>query len=85
VILSSDELPDGGIGDILQQSGGDPSAVPVVVFSRLADWKYYFQVVREGAFDCVAYPPVRGEVERVVLNALSSARREKTKQRAAAG
>jgi DNA-binding NtrC family response regulator len=83
VVLSSDELPDGEIGDILRDGVGDRA--PVVVFSRLADWKYYLKVVHEGAFDCVLYPPVRGEIERVVLNALKNTRDEKAKQKAAAG
>jgi DNA-binding NtrC family response regulator len=85
VVLSSDELPDGKISDILERTTGGPNAVLVVVFSRLADWKYYLKVVRDGAFDCLAYPPERGELERVVRNAVNSARRQEAKAKAAAG
>jgi DNA-binding NtrC family response regulator len=84
VILSSDELPDGDIGDVLVKTGGYPTAVPVVVFSRLADWKYYLKVVRDGAFDCLVYPPERHEFERVVRSAVGTERQE-AKHLAAAG
>ena len=71
VILSSEELPDGGFCDILRLSRADASRVPVIVFSRLADWDAYLHIVRAGAFDYVRYPPAHGEIERVVWNALS--------------
>lgn len=49
-------------------------------FFRLADWERYLNVLRSGAFDYVLYPPIREEIERVVLNALSCGRVERTKQ-----
>ena len=78
VILSSEELPDGSFCDILRLSRAD-SRIPVIVFSRLADWDAYLNVVRTGAFDYVRYPPSQGEIERVVWNALSFVPREEPK------
>jgi DNA-binding NtrC family response regulator len=71
VILSSDELPDGGFSDVLRLSKNHRHRIPVIVFSRLADWEGYLNYVRAGAFDYVLYPPVYGEIERAVGNALS--------------
>ena len=84
VILCSDELPDGCFRDILRQTARRLNRVPVVVFSRLADWERYLLVLRSSAFDYVLYPPSRGEIERVVLNALNCGRLEKAKRVASA-
>ena len=65
VILCSKELPDGGFSDILRQTARTLNRVPVIVFSRLADWERYLNVLRAGAFDYVLYPPIREEIERV--------------------
>ena len=84
LILCSDDMPDGGFGDIVGQTTRTPNRVPVVVVSRLADWERYFNVLRTGAFDLVLYPPIRGELDRVVANALSYGRRERAQQVSAA-
>jgi DNA-binding NtrC family response regulator len=84
IVLCSDELPDGSFRDILRHTAMALDRVPVVVFSRLADWERYLIVLRSSAFDYVLYPPSRGEIERVVLNALSCGRLEKAKRAASA-
>ena len=84
VILCSDELPDGTFRDILRHTARTLNKVPVVVFSRLADWERYLIVLRSSAFDYVLYPPSRGEIERVVWNALSCIRLERGKRVASA-
>lgn len=71
LILCSEELPDGGFRDVLRQAGRISGKVPVIVFSRLADWDRYLNVMQCGAFDYVLYPSPQGEIERVVQNALS--------------
>ncbi len=71
LILCSEELPDGGFRDVLRQAARALNKVPVIVFSRLADWERYLNILRTGAFDYVLYPSVRGEIERIVRNALS--------------
>ena len=80
VIVCSDELPDGGFRDIVRRTARTPNKVPVVVFSRFANWERYLSVLRSGAFDYVLYPPMRGEIERVVRNALRGAWLESAKQ-----
>lgn len=84
IILCSDELPDGSFKDILRHAARTVSKVPVIVFSRLGDWERYLVVLRSSAFDYVLYPPSRGEIERVVSNALSCVRLERAKRVASA-
>ena len=43
--------------------------VPVIVVSRTGDWPEYLTAIRSGAFDYVAYPPVPGELQRIIRNA----------------
>src|ERR1700758_4946547 len=45
VILSPEQWPDGGFGDILRLSKKDVRSVPVIVFSPFADWKGYLKIV----------------------------------------
>ena len=80
VILCSEKLPDGGFRDVLRQTTRGLNRVPVVVFSRLADWERYLNVLKDGAFDCVLYPSSSGEIERVVRNALDCGRPEKAEK-----
>jgi len=43
--------------------------VPVIVVSRTGDWPEYLTAIRNGVFDSVAYPPVPGELQRIMRNA----------------
>jgi DNA-binding NtrC family response regulator len=43
--------------------------VPVIFVSRTGDWPEYLAAIRSGAFDYVAYPPIPGELQRVIRNA----------------
>jgi len=71
VVVCAEELPDGDFHDVVRLSRGLTGKVPVVVFSHLADWNRYLKIMGAGAFDYVLYPSIRGELERVVRNALS--------------
>jgi DNA-binding NtrC family response regulator len=70
-IVCSQKLPDGSFVDIVALNKGVVHKVPVIVFSPFADWAEYLKIVGAGAFDYIRYPPTRGEIERVVRNALS--------------
>jgi DNA-binding NtrC family response regulator len=70
LIFCSDELPGGGIDVLIRQTSQPPPRVPVVVVSRFDDWRRYLYFLQAGAFDCVLYPPRRGEIERIVRNLL---------------
>lgn len=65
-----DELPDGSVGQLLEEIEKTGSRVPVVVISRLENWDEYLRAMRLGAFDYISTPIRRAEVERVVTKAL---------------
>lgn len=70
LVFCTPELSDGKFQDVLRvvkESGRD---VPVIVASRSADTAQYLEAMRSGAFDYVATPCQRSEVEHVVHNAL---------------
>jgi len=83
VIICAENLPDGGIADVLHISRNCGAMTPVIVFSPFAGWDRYLEILRAGAFDYLLYPPANGEVQRVVLNALAHDFLERAK--AAAG
>jgi len=43
--------------------------VPVIFVSCTGDWPEYLAAIRSGAFDDVAYPPIPGELQRIIRNA----------------
>jgi DNA-binding NtrC family response regulator len=67
VVLCSDNLTDGKYPDVITAA----KPVPVVVFSRLADWGPYLEALHAGAFDYIACPPDAREMERVMTSALN--------------
>jgi DNA-binding NtrC family response regulator len=56
LILCEDVLPDGDFRDVLRVLTAAARKIPVVVFSRFADWDAYLRAVRLGAYDCMRYP-----------------------------
>lgn len=72
VVVADEWLPDGGYVDIAKWIAGLSTSIPLVVVSRIGDWPEYLRAVGAGAFDYVAYPPIRGELQRVIRNALRS-------------
>jgi DNA-binding NtrC family response regulator len=67
IVLCSDSLADGKYADVITAA----KPVPVVVFSRQADWGPYVAALDAGAFDYVACPPNTGEMDRIVTSALN--------------
>lgn len=70
MILCEETIAGGSYRDILQRVGGFAARIPVVVFSRIADWDRYLEAMRAGAFDYVADPCSAVEIESVVKRAL---------------
>ena len=66
IVLCSDSLADGKYVDVITAA----RPVPVVVFSRLADWGPYVAALDAGAFDYVSCPPDTHELDRIVASAL---------------
>lgn len=71
LVLSSDTLPDGEVRSVIGVAG----AIPVVAFSRRAEWDAYLEALYQGAFDYIACPPDSAETERILTLALSEPRR----------
>lgn len=70
LVFCSDQMPGDEFGDLIRQPGRRSDKVPVVVFSRLDDWRRYLDFLHLGAFDYVLLPLSQGEIERVVRNTL---------------
>jgi DNA-binding NtrC family response regulator len=72
VLVCEEVLLDGNYKEVLHLSRS-VGHIPVVVFSRLADWDQYLEAIRLGAFDCLRYPFRTGELRWVISRALQSA------------
>jgi DNA-binding NtrC family response regulator len=83
LVISSDELPDGGTDGLIQRTRRAPKRVPVVVVSHCSDWEHCLGFLRRGALDFVLYPLNEFEIERVVDNALSLTELKKPSQASA--
>lgn len=71
LVLCDEKLQDGNYTDVLQQVRGFATHIPVVVFSRLADWDRYLKAMRAGAFDLILIPCRSGEIDTIVEQALN--------------
>ncbi len=69
----ADALPDGTFRDILDVARRAGAGVPVVIASRLDDTSEYVEAMSLGAFDFIASPFRRAEVEWIVNRALPHA------------
>lgn len=76
VVVCEDQLADGNYRDIVEAVERSTSNAPVIVVSYLADWNEYMNAVRAGAFDYIALPPRRTEIERAIKNALNERSRQ---------
>jgi DNA-binding NtrC family response regulator len=70
LLLCEERLPDGTFRDALNFLGGTARHIPVIVFSRIAEWENYLEAVRVGAYDCLRYPFRTGELERLICQIL---------------
>lgn len=71
VLVSEDRVPDGDFRDVLGCVVSSMQELPVIVFSRLADWDEYFAAVKLGAHDLLRFPFRTGELRWVVERALA--------------
>ena len=72
LVLCDDRLIDGRYEDILGATERWRAKTPVIVVSPIGDWQDYLKAASAGAFDYVAYPPIPGELPRVIGYALAS-------------
>ncbi len=63
VLVCEEVLLDGNYKEVLRVSRGVGGHIPVVVFSRFADWDQYLEAIRLGAFDCLRYPFRTGDCD----------------------
>ena len=71
LVLCDDDLPDCNLRTSLKVLLSATGGVPVIVLSHLADWDAYMMALSAGAFDHIACPPERVEIERILRLALS--------------
>jgi DNA-binding NtrC family response regulator len=70
IVVCDDHLDDGKYEDIVKLVGRSEKRVPVIVVSRTGDWPEYLTAMCGGTFDFVAYPPVAGDLQQTIQNAL---------------
>lgn len=66
LVLCEEVLPDGNFRDALRILAAVVRKVPVIVFSRIADWDSYLQAMKHGAYDCLRYPFRSGELQWIL-------------------
>lgn len=70
IVVCNDRLDDGKYEDIVKLVVRSEIQVPVVVVSRTGDWPEYLTAMCGGAFDYLAYPPIPGDLQQTIQNAL---------------
>ena len=73
LVVCEDCLIDGSYRDLLPVAQAARGDVPVVVTSRTDNPEEYLEAMKLGAFDFVAAPFSRTELDRIVHNALNRA------------
>ncbi len=73
MIFFQEKLEDGSYRDILGDNARDAARLPVIVCSPFTDDRLYMDAMCRGAFDFVAYPYSRQEVDWIVSCALPRA------------
>jgi DNA-binding NtrC family response regulator len=66
LVFCEDGLPEGGFRELLRLAKASGSEVAVVVCSLLGELDQYLEAMQLGAFDFIAPPYRRGEVEFIV-------------------
>jgi DNA-binding NtrC family response regulator len=69
MILCDEFVIDGNYRTVIEIVEHADTRVPVIVVSRTGDRPEYFAAIRSGVFDYLAYPPIPGELQRVIRNA----------------
>ena len=73
LVVCEDSLRDGSYRDLLPVARAAKDDVPVVVTSPVDNPEEYLEAMKLGAFDYVADPFTRAELDRIVHNALNRA------------
>lgn len=70
VVFCQSRLEDGGFEDVLAENAKSTLNIPVVVCSPSDDSAVYMDVMSRGAFDFIAFPYSRHEIDWVLSCAL---------------
>jgi len=70
LVFCEADLADGNFRDVLRAAETAEAKIPVVVASRRDDTAEYLEAMGSGAFDFIACPFRRAEVEWIVSHAL---------------
>jgi DNA-binding NtrC family response regulator len=70
IVVCDDRLDDGNYEDVVKLVVRSETKVPVIVVSQTGDWPEYLTAMRGGAFDFLSYPPVAGDLQQTIQNAL---------------
>jgi DNA-binding NtrC family response regulator len=70
--ICQDRLPDGNYEDLLLLNHAAGISFPWIVVSRTGDWPDYLAAVELGAYDFLAYPPLYGELPRIIRTLLET-------------
>jgi DNA-binding NtrC family response regulator len=73
LVFTDTHLPDGTWGDILAVAERAAQPVNVIVVARLADTRFYVEVIEAGAFDFITPPFTTADLAYVVRSALDNA------------
>jgi len=74
IVFCDDCLRDGDLEVVVHEASSLRNPVPVIAMSRTGEWDEFLEALRIGAFDYLALPPRRDEVERVLTSALGKSR-----------
>ena len=72
LVLCDELLIDGKYEHILSATRRLRTRTPVIVVSPTGNWPDYLKAISAGAFDYMAYPPIRGDLPRAIRHALAS-------------
>jgi DNA-binding NtrC family response regulator len=70
IVVCDDRLDDGKYEDVVRLVVRSQTKVPIIVVSRTGGWPEYFAAMCGGAFDYLAYPPIPGDLQETIRNAL---------------
>ena len=70
--ICQDRLPDGKYEELLLFNRAVGICFPWIVVSRTGDWPEYLAAIEFGAYDFLAYPPVHGELSRMIRSLLET-------------
>jgi len=70
LVFCDEHLPDGSYSDLIHTNHSHPKIPRIVVATRHAEWDFYFEALRKGAFDITRSPWHATDIEMVLIRAL---------------